>query len=64
MEVLSLLARAFNEFTALEVLHGSDITEMQLAIHQAQNIVLARAGLRATHVYRPEAVTRLYEDAP
>lgn len=61
-EVLSLLGQAFTRFSQLEVLHGSDVTEMQLAIHAAQNIVLARAGLRETGVFRPDATTNLDTD--
>ena len=51
--VLKLLGQAYNEFRQLEVIHHADVSEFVLAIHAAQNIILARAGLRATGVYRP-----------
>jgi hypothetical protein len=44
--VLNLLAEAWNNFLTLPVLHPDDQHEFREAIHQAQNIVLARAHLR------------------
>lgn len=45
-EVLALLGQAWNKFLELPVLHTMDHQEFCHAIHAAQNIVLARAGLR------------------
>ncbi len=53
-EVLNILAAAWNRFSALPVLHHADQDEMAKAIHAAQNIILARVGLRSTGVYRPD----------
>lgn len=45
-EVLQILGEAWNKFAGLPVLHMADHTEFSAAIHQAQNIVLARPGMR------------------
>lgn len=42
MEVVNLLADAYNKFRALPVFHGSDIHEFQTHTHALQNIVMAR----------------------
>lgn len=47
IEVLSLLGRAFVAAKALPVMHPHDLPEFAGAIHIAQNIILAREGLRA-----------------
>ena len=52
-EVGDLLAMAWNKFCKLPVLHHADSEEFVRAIHAAQNIVLARVGLRSSQVYRP-----------
>jgi hypothetical protein len=49
-EVLNLLGQAWNKFNELPILHHSDRGDFAYAIHAAQNIVLARAGLRATGI--------------
>lgn len=54
LRVLNMLGEAFNEFQKLPVLHYSDLPEFVHAIHAAQNIILARAGLREAGVIRPE----------
>lgn len=46
VEVLEALGRAFGEFNSLEQIHPSDLREFQYAIHAAQNIILARPGMR------------------
>jgi len=46
IQVLELLGEAYNKFCELLVIHPRDHAEFTLAIHAAQNIVLARAGLR------------------
>lgn len=45
--VLKALAEAWNKFLLLEVHHEDDRHDFSAAIHAAQNIVLARAGIRA-----------------
>lgn len=55
--VLEKLADAYNAFVKLPDLHASDLPEFTFAIHACMNIVLARAGLRETKVYRPFAVS-------
>ena len=44
--VLDQLGLAAKLFSRLEIIHSSDASEFALAIHQVQNIVLARAGMR------------------
>lgn len=44
--VLRKLAAAWSEFIKLPEIHGSDNSEFLLAIHMAQNIVLARPATR------------------
>lgn len=46
LEVLDHLGEAFNRFQALPTIHPRDLPEFVLAIHAAQNIVLARPALR------------------
>lgn len=46
-EVLRLLGEAAVKFAKLPGLHPSDRPEFVIAIHAAQNIVLARGALRA-----------------
>lgn len=53
-EIANLLGQAYSKFRELPVLHSADEGDFVRAIHAAQNIVLARAGLRATGIYRPE----------
>lgn len=53
LDTLGALAQAYNRFVALPVQHHADEAEFVHAIHAAQNIVLARVGLRVTGVYRP-----------
>lgn len=45
-KVLDLLGSAVNAFGELPEMHQSDRPEFVGAIHAAQNIVLARSGLR------------------
>ena len=45
-EVLNALGAAWNLFVILDESHPSDHHEFMLAIHAAQNIVLARIGKR------------------
>lgn len=45
-EVVELLGKAWNRYCGLSVENGSDRLEFQQAIHQAQNIVLARMAMR------------------
>lgn len=45
-EVVARLAEAWNLFVRLPTIHPSDQAEFAHAIHQAQNIVLARPVLR------------------
>lgn len=59
--VLDKLGEAWNEFVKLEVLHHADREEFMRAIHAAQNIVLARAGLRALGIKRLEQDVRVKE---
>jgi hypothetical protein len=54
--VMAALGDAYNKFIELPVQHHADNAEFVHAIHAAQNIVLARVGLRSTGVYRPFAV--------
>ncbi len=44
--VLEALAEAWNNFLKLPSQHPWDQQEFMHAIHQAQNIVLSRAGMR------------------
>ncbi len=44
--VVHYLACAWNNFLKLPIEHPDDIPEFRKAIHQAQNIVLARLGRR------------------
>lgn len=44
--VFNLLGEAANSFSKLPVLHPSDKSEFVLAIHAAQNIVLARQSFK------------------
>jgi len=46
-QVLSLLAQAWNQFVLLPVLHEWEREEFMQTVHMLQNMVLARAGLRA-----------------
>lgn len=60
--VLNLLGEAWNAFNRLPVLHPCDQQEFMTAIHAAQNIILARAGLRAQWPpdgIRPEVANKL-----
>lgn len=45
--VLAHLSNAFRAFQALPVMVDMDLGEFVDGIHKAQNVVLARAGLRA-----------------
>ncbi len=45
-EILDLLAEAYNKFIELNQRHNWDVHEFVHAIHQAQNIVLARTPNR------------------
>lgn len=48
-KVLRRLGDAFDEFKKLAPLHPSDLPDFVHHVHALQNIVLARAGLRALH---------------
>lgn len=48
------MGKAYNAFLKLPVIHHADNADFVHAIHQAQNIVLARVGLRAINIYRLE----------
>lgn len=58
-EVLRLLGQAWNKFIELPAMHHMDNHEFCHAIHAAQNIVLARAGLRAQGSIRLEPDNRV-----
>lgn len=58
-EVLNLLGQAANKFSVLPVIHHADLREFILAVHAAQNIVLARAGLRDLGIVRLEGDERI-----
>lgn len=45
-EILERFAEAWNLFLKLPAEHPDDVEEFNRAIHVAQNVVLARAGLR------------------
>jgi hypothetical protein len=47
IQILDALGSVWNDFIALPEAHPSDQGEFAQAIHAAQNIVLARVGLRA-----------------
>ena len=44
--IADLLGEAFNRFSKLPVVHDHDLPEFVLAIHSAQNIILARSAMR------------------
>lgn len=46
IEIIELLGRAMNGFASLKELHPADQQEFAYAIHLAQNIVLARSGMK------------------
>ncbi len=45
-EVLDVLGKAATMFFGLEKIHPSDIQDFVYAIHLAQNLVMARPGMR------------------
>lgn len=47
VHVADLLGQAATEFAKLPIEHQSDLDEFCKAIHAAQNIVMARDGLRS-----------------
>lgn len=56
INVLELLGKAASAFFGLETVHPSDSLDFTYAIHLAQNLVLARPGMRqyqarTGHVY-------------
>jgi len=46
LRVVGLLGEAWNAFLAMPTEHGDERDEFRHAIHQAQHLVLARAGAR------------------
>lgn len=58
-EVLRLLGLAWNKFLELPAYHYMDNHEFCHAIHAAQNIVLARAGMREEGIVRLEPDNRV-----
>ena len=46
LAVLDQLGLAAKMFSKLDIIHRSDASDFTYAIHLAQNIVLARAGMR------------------
>lgn len=50
-EVMAHLTRAYNGFLKLPVAHTHDEPEFVLAINAAQNIILARVGLRSSRLF-------------
>lgn len=44
--IVCILAKAWNSFTELEVLHEDDASEFKFAIHAAQMLVLSRPTVR------------------
>ena len=44
--VLTNLAKAWNTFLKLKVLHADDMNDFRFHIHGAQNIILARRSLK------------------
>lgn len=56
--VLDTLASAWNQFILLPVLHKDDQDEFRHAIHAAQNVVLAREGMRTVGCFPKLAVDK------
>ena len=56
LAVLNKLAEAWNLYLTLPEQNPNDRTEFMYAIHQAQNQVLARSGVRQLDRYFPEWV--------
>lgn len=52
IDVMDLLGQAMNQFAELEEIHGSDRPEFAKAIHDAQNIVLARPGMKQYQIHK------------
>jgi hypothetical protein len=52
IEVLDLLGECATKFGALSPEHTSDLNEFCLAIHAAQNIVMARQGMREYRILK------------
>lgn len=50
LDILNMLGDAYNLATNLPELHAFDNSEFARAIHQAQNIILARGGKRALDI--------------
>lgn len=46
LKLVDDLGAVYNAFMKLDELHVADRPEFRSAIHQAQNIILSRAGLR------------------
>lgn len=57
-EVLELLGEAATRFVKLHPEHPSDQQEFVQAVHAAQNIVLARVGLRSQRKRQAEGARR------
>ncbi len=51
--VLISLINAWDKFTCLPQIHGDDLDEFRHAIHQAQNIILARPVMRRQKDFMP-----------
>ncbi len=64
MEVLESLAKAYNAFTKLTVMHPSDLPEFVHAIHAAQNIVLAREAIRSWGISYVDPVSAHWDPEP
>jgi len=45
-EIVNMLAECWNAYTRLPPNYNDHGTEFSLAIHRAQNIILARTGIR------------------
>ena len=57
MAIMNALASVWNLFLKMPMEDASEVTDLCHHIHGAQNIVLARAGLRAIRKARDEART-------
>lgn len=52
IDALDKLADAWNAFNKLPELHPDDKGDFRHAVHQAQNIVMARVALREINAHR------------
>lgn len=62
IEVANLLGQAWNAFVKLPIVHHADRIDFEYAIRLAQNIVLARSGLRDLDICRPEPPETVTDD--